>query len=361
MSPATPQSNPSAASDRPAFDPDACRMSLGEHLEELRGRLVLALAGYLVLLVAAFFFGDTVVGWFCLPLIRVLAERGVNTQVVADEAGEGFAVFLRISMISAAVAAAPWVAYQGWRFVAAGLYPHERRHVNRLVPLSLTLLVSGMLFVYFLILPWTLGFLVGFNNDFPLPRGFADTSPVPALAPPGATNGPTVPVVDGNPPQAAPGSMWYDARMKRLKFFVNGQVGVIAVQGNNLVATEIKLSTYVELVIASLLIFGISFQLPLAVVAAERIGVAPLSSLRSARRYVYFALAVAAAVITPGGDVTAMLGLTAPLIALYELGIRLASLKPRATAARTGPRERAPIAGEMRVHHRDTGGTEANS
>ena len=336
MSPATHPSNPPAAAPSTAqpFDPDAYRMTLGEHLEELRGRLVLALGGYLVLLVAAFFFGDTVVAWFCLPLIRVLAESGVNTQVVADEAGEGFAVFLRISMISAAAAAAPWVAWQGWQFVAAGLYPHERRHVNRLVPLSLTLLVSGMLFVYFLILPWTLGFLVGFNNEFPLPRGFADTAPVPALAAPGgAAGGPTVPVVDGNPPHAAPGAMWYDARMKRLKVFINGQVGVIAVQGNNLIATEIKLSTYVELVIASLLIFGISFQLPLAVVAAERIGVAPLASLRSARRYVYFALAVAAAVITPGGDVTAMLGLTAPLIILYELGIRLASWKPRTAAA----------------------------
>lgn len=312
---------------KPHFDPDQYRMTLGEHLEELRGRLFLALGGYAVLLVAAFFFGDTVVSYFCLPLVRALDENQINTQLIVDEAGEGFMVFIEISMISAAAIGAPWIAYQIWQFVAAGLYPHERKYVTKFLPLSIALLVAGMLFVYFLILPWTLSFLVGFNNSFKLPGQIYDAEKPPAMV--AATDRPKIPMIDGNPPTAAPGDMWYDVKLKRLKFFAENQVRIIPVNSNNLLATEIKLSTYIDLVITSLLIFGVSFQLPLVVLAVERIGVVPLETLKDIRRYVYFVLAIAAAVITPGGDIPSMLGLTIPLIGLYELGIWLAKLKPK--------------------------------
>ena len=69
-------------------------------------------------------------------------------------------VFIDISLISAAALASPWILYQLWQFVAAGLYPHERKYVTRYLPLSIALLISGMLFVYFLVLPWTLEFFI---------------------------------------------------------------------------------------------------------------------------------------------------------------------------------------------------------
>lgn len=309
-------------------NPDDYRMTLGEHLEELRVRLFLALGGYIILLIGAFFFGDTVVSYFCLPLVRALGENNINTQLIVDEAGEGFMVFIQISMISAAAVGAPWIVYQIWQFVAAGLYPHERKYVTRYLPLSITLLISGMLFVYFLILPWTLTFLVGFNEGFPIPAGFVDAEKPPVWVE-HSGNPIKIPSFEGNPAQAAQGDVWYDSKLRRIKVFVDNQVRTIAVNSNNLLATEIKLSHYIDLVIASLLIFGISFQLPLAVLAVERIGVVPLETLRNVRQFVYFTLAIAAAVITPGGDIPSMLGLTVPLILLYELGIWLASMKPR--------------------------------
>ena len=332
MAVATQKSAPGTNGAKPdKFDPDEYRMTLGEHLEELRGRLFLALGGYVILLIAAFFYGDTVVSYFCLPLVRALGENGVNTQLIVDEAGEGFMVFIQISMISAAAVGAPWIAYQIWQFIAAGLYPHERKYVNKFLPLSIGLLISGMLFVYFLILPWTLTFLVGFNNSFKLPGGFVTEEVAPVAV--ARTNLPTIPTFEGNPKEAAEGTIWYDSKLKRLKVFLNAQVNVISVQGNNLLATEIKLSTYIDLVITSLLIFGVSFQLPIVVLTVERVGIVPIESLRAARQYVYFALAIASAVITPGGDIPSMLGLTVPLIALYEFGIWLASLKPKTAAA----------------------------
>ena len=78
-----------------------------------------------------------------------------------------------------------------------------------------------------------------------------------------------------------------------------------------------------------LLIFGVSFQLPLAVLALERVGIVQIDALRAGRRYVYFGMGIGAAVITPGGDIPTMLLLTVPLIGLYELGIWLARFGTR--------------------------------
>lgn len=100
---------------------DEYRMTLGEHLEELRKRMVLALGGFAVLLVICLIYGRQVTAYFCLPLITVLQDRGLNPQVFSNQLADGFMVFIRISMISAAVLASPWMVYQLWQFVAAGL------------------------------------------------------------------------------------------------------------------------------------------------------------------------------------------------------------------------------------------------
>jgi sec-independent protein translocase protein TatC len=73
-----------------------------------------------------------------------------------------------------------------------------------------------------------------------------------------------------------------------------------------------------------LVVFGLSFQMPLIVLALERTGIADIAALKAGRRYVYFALVVIAAVITPGDVITATMALLVPLILLYELGIWLA-------------------------------------
>src|SRR3954467_8649697 len=90
--------------------------------------------------------------------------------MVYNEVGEPFMVFIQISLITAAVFAAPWMLYQMWMFIATGLYPHERKWVTRYIPLSISLLISGMLFVYFLVLPWPVKFFVDFGNSIPLPN-----------------------------------------------------------------------------------------------------------------------------------------------------------------------------------------------
>ena len=306
---------------RPDFDPDEFRMTVGEHLEDLRRRLFLALIGYVAVLVVCFIYGERVIAGFCAPLVRVLSKHGINEQLVIEQVGEAFMVYIKISMISAAAIAAPWIMYQAWQFVAAGLYPQERKYITRYLPLSITLLVGGMMFVYFMVLPWTLDFLIGFTVD--IVPAQVDAAPTPEeIARPGAGG---IPVIDGNPKQAYDGMIWIDSSRNQLKLFLKGKVRVLSLRSDNLLAPEITLGDYIDLVVTMLLVFGISFQLPLVVLTLERVGIVEIETLRSSRRYVYFILAIASAIITPGGDIPTMLLLTAPLCGLYELGIWLAA------------------------------------
>ena len=74
----------------------------------------------------------------------------------------------------------------------------------------------------------------------------------------------------------------------------------------------------------TILLFAISFQLPLVILALARIGIVDVVELKAMRKIVYFVLVIVAAVITPGDVVTATVALIFPLIGLYELGIWLA-------------------------------------
>jgi sec-independent protein translocase protein TatC len=316
------------------FNPDDYRMTIGEHLEELRTRLVRALIGFALVLVLCLVYGRRVETAFCAPLMNELESHGINPQLVVDELGEGFMVYISISLISAAALASPWVLYQLWQFVAAGLYPHERKYVTRYLPLSIGLLISGMLFVYFLVLPWTIRFFIEFNGAIEVPGSSSlvvpDVKPSTGGAPP--TTAPTlmtVPSLRGDPAHPMEGQIWLDTARGALKFFYLGQVRIISINSPNLLAQEYKLSNYIDMVVMMLITFGLSFQLPLVVLALERIGIVEVAQLRAGRRYVYFAMVVIAAVITPGDVVTATIALMFPLCGLYELGIFLASFGKR--------------------------------
>jgi sec-independent protein translocase protein TatC len=311
----------SASTGRGSPDhPDDYRMTVGEHLEELRRRLLLALAGLAVIAVVCFIFGDRVLLWFCRPLYAVLEARGLNTQISYDTLGEPFTSWIRVNLITAAALASPWIVYQIWLFVAAGLYPHERRWVLRFAPLSVGLLIAGMLFVYLLVLPWTIQFFLDFASSVPTPSGVVTTTQphTPVV----------IPRLDGNPANPVEGELWIDTRSSRVRMFENGQIRSIKFAPENLLAPEIKLSDYIGLVVGMLLTFGLSFQLPLIVTALVRTGIVEPDLLRSGRRYVYFGMAIIAASITPGDVITASIALMLPLMGLYELGIWMAGKGP---------------------------------
>jgi len=77
---------------------------------------------------------------------------------------EAFLTYLKVSFVSGFVMASPWVFYQLWLFVAAGLYPHERRYVHIYLPFSLLLFSAGAIFCFTLVFPFVLDFLLSFNK-----------------------------------------------------------------------------------------------------------------------------------------------------------------------------------------------------
>ena len=311
------------------FHPDDFRMTVGEHLEDLRHRLILALAGFAIAAVVCLYFGRTVIfPLFTRPLTVTQQEMGLPPGLFSDEVADVFNSYLHISLITAAALASPWILWQFWQFVAAGLFPHERKYITRYIPLSIGLLIAGMLFVYFFVLPWTLQFFIAFSIGVPLDQ--PTTAPVD-LNPP--TTQPTfVQIVRGTPPGVVEGQIWYDQLQQRLKLLLDGQIRVITFSAENLIATEYKLPAYIDLVVGMLITFGLSFQLPLVVLALVRVGIVDRDSLKKGRQYVYFGIAVLAAVITPGDYITGPVLLIFPLILLYELGIWLSrESKPTAT------------------------------
>ena len=79
-------------------------------------------------------------------------------------AHEPFMIYLKASLLVGAVLASPWIFYQIWLFVAAGLYPHEKRYVNVYLPFSIALFLLGVSVAFFLVFEPVLTFLFKFNR-----------------------------------------------------------------------------------------------------------------------------------------------------------------------------------------------------
>ncbi len=330
------------------YSPDDFRMTVGEHLEELRKRLILAIIGFGVALGICLWFGTDVMRIFCQPLVDVLRNHDLPPQLINRDISSPFVVYINISLLCALVLASPWIVWQFWLFVAAGLYPHERKAVTRYVPLSIGLLVVGVLFVYFAVLPMTLEFFLGFGlaipqADFntksptarvvPAPTTTASTAPTTAPSTqPAAIMFPRFPVLDGDPLNPPEGSYWYNTADRSLRTFVDGSVRTVLLISPSLVTPQVDLAEYIDLVFGMVVLFGLSFQLPLVVMALCKVGIVEQQALKDARKYVYFALAVLAAVITPGDVITASIALMIPLCLLYELGIWLGRSSPEESA-----------------------------
>jgi sec-independent protein translocase protein TatC len=77
---------------------------------------------------------------------------------------EGFVVYFKVSLLCGFVLASPFILYQFWAFVGAGLYPHEKRHVYMLFGPSLVLFLSGILLCQFIVLPGAVKALLAFNE-----------------------------------------------------------------------------------------------------------------------------------------------------------------------------------------------------
>jgi sec-independent protein translocase protein TatC len=87
-------------------------------------------------------------------------KEGMSTLNVQ----EAFMVYVKVSIVTGLVLASPWIFYQIWAFVAAGLYPHEKRYVNVFLPVSIGLFLAGVFLCEFVVIPRAVGALLWFNE-----------------------------------------------------------------------------------------------------------------------------------------------------------------------------------------------------
>jgi len=142
-------------------DPLDSTMSLGDHLEELRSRLIRALIGLGIGAVICLVFCSKIIAFIEGPYIGVMGE-GSRLQTLAP--ADGIISYIKIALVSGLILSSWWVFYQLWMFVAAGLYSNEKRYVHLAAPFSAALFVTGALFFIMVVAPLTLGFLVKFNE-----------------------------------------------------------------------------------------------------------------------------------------------------------------------------------------------------
>lgn len=90
-------------------------------------------------------------------------RRNFGTQTFSSGPAEAFLMYLKVSVIAGLVFSSPWVFYQIWSFVAAGLYPHERKYIHLFLPASLGLFLGGVFFCFYLVIPLILNYLFKFN------------------------------------------------------------------------------------------------------------------------------------------------------------------------------------------------------
>ncbi len=134
-------------------------MTIIEHLEELRARLLWAVASFAVATALSLLFVERILNLLIRPV----------GQVVFLAPTEAFFVRLKVAALAGVFLSLPVVVYQIWRFVAVGLTRAERRYTLSLLPASVLLFVGGAAFAFFAILPVGVRFLLGYRTETLVP------------------------------------------------------------------------------------------------------------------------------------------------------------------------------------------------
>ena len=196
-------------------------------------------------------------------IIATAANMRPANALISLAPMETVTIYFMVCLVSGLVLSSPWVFYQIWAFVAAGLYRHERHYVTKFMPVSLGLFLGGVLLCYFYVLPATLGFLLEFN-------------------------------------------VWLG------------------------IEPTLRISEWMGFATIMPLLFGVCFQTPLVMLFLERVGIVSIEDFRAKRKFAIMIMMVLAAVLTPTPDPGTMLLLALPMIALYELGLVIMGRRPTA-------------------------------
>jgi sec-independent protein translocase protein TatC len=253
-------------------------MGLGDHLHELRRRLIVPLIAIGVVFIVAFIFTREINHWMQWPLRRAVQIVGFETArdvgmlqtqdeydhimdgkkplLTAMSMAEGTGAAVKVSGTLGIVIALPILLGQLWRFIAVGLKEKERRLAFLFVPLGVIFFYIGLVPGYFFGVPYFFAWMIQFNN-----------------------------------------AMYPD-------------VGML-----------LKLEDYINDFIIWLVSFGLVMDIPWLVMVVVRVGLVTPQKIASYRRYIVGVNIILAACITPTSDLGSLLAMFIPMQVLFEVGL----------------------------------------
>ncbi len=157
MTPAPERPAPALTAD------ELSRMSLMDHLEELRGRLVRSILALAVAFLPCYYFVDEIFAFLQAPIIKLLPEgRRLAYTGVTDP----FILYFKVAALAAVFVASPFLLFQFWRFVAPGLYKHERLYLLPFLFFGSFFFLAGGAFAYYIAFPLAAEFLLKIGAAF---------------------------------------------------------------------------------------------------------------------------------------------------------------------------------------------------
>ncbi|TDM00661.1 twin-arginine translocase subunit TatC [Macrococcus carouselicus] len=134
-------------------------LTVVEHLDELRKRLMI---------IAYFLMGGIFVGfYFGKPVTRYLTKDDVPAEITLHyfKVTDPLSIYISVIMIIAVLLISPVILYQLWAFISPGLHPQERRATLSYIPISFILFITGLTFSYFVIFPYMIHFTIGLADE----------------------------------------------------------------------------------------------------------------------------------------------------------------------------------------------------
>ena len=228
------------------------------HLAELRKRLIHSFIFLIIFFVGCYFFAEHLYGFLVEPFAKAVKDDGTDRRLIFTALQETFLTYLKISFFAAFFVTFPFILIQIWKFIAPGLYKHEKIAILPYLILTPILFFLGGMLVYYLIMPLAIKFFLSFEST-----GISTNLPI---------------------------------------------------------QLEAKVNEYLSLVMKLIFAFGISFQLPVVLSLLARVGIVDSDFLKTRRKYVIVIIFATAALLTPPDPIT-QIGLAIPLLILYELSI----------------------------------------
>lgn len=237
------------------------KMTIWEHLAELRSRFVKAALGLLAGTIVCWTFREKMLEWASVPYtaaaLAKFPKEPPELQTLAP--ADVFVNYMQLSIVGGVILAAPVIFYQLWSFVSPGLYAREKKYIVPFVLFSTTLFLSGVAFAYYLAFPAMMNYF----------------------------------------------------------FSLLGDVGAVRL------TSRPTMEFYLDFVERTLLMFGAVFELPLFIAFMALAGIVTPKQLVKFSRWAIVGSFVVGAFVTPGPEVTSQIMVSSALCVLYFISVGL--------------------------------------